>query len=646
MPKEARKRGKKAAAQRTDERAQEIDLQREQDEAEKEAIIKDKEQQSAFFGLVSDEELEYFKTAESTLAVDGFANNEEKKGFVASVLEEAKGKELKLMTNQICSKLVERLVLEASPSELKRLAKVVEGQLKGLAEHKYASHCVETLLVRCAAQVERELIDPEGSKADVQEEEQWTTMENLIVMMTNTAKRNAKDWVRHPYAAHVLRLNILILAGREMPQFSSSSESAKSSTGDHNSSLLRSKKSRIARKMIEIGDSDEFGKSYQVPSSFASALGELSKDVIRELDTTSAREMAIDKVGSPLAQLLIMLECDKLKAKKKGKVPDSFLVAKLFVVDEKADVDQKEKSFVEFLLSDPVGSHFFENIIVYLPPKVLTRLSKLYMYGRLEKLAARPTANYVIQALLQTTCQHAVVDELLEKSDVLPTLPKGLLKSLLQTSYRSEDLLKHLSSLISQSSVDEFLSSSNPDAGTSHFYQALLPHHPDLLLARNDLTKIGLHPIHSRLLESVLIVTKDNQVARRRVLAQLVPSVVTLAVHASGSHIVDALWRYSFRLKHVRESIAAALIGSSETVKTTKYGRVVWKNWKLDLYERKRFEWWNEVKKYEDTVAEEMGVEKGGQGVVVKAKYGKRPFNKKEDVNKIEVNKKRQKPSS
>jgi len=62
---------------------------------------------TTFFGLVDSNEIDYFKQAESTLNVNAFDNDEEREGFIRSVLEEARGKELKLVNNQICSKLME-----------------------------------------------------------------------------------------------------------------------------------------------------------------------------------------------------------------------------------------------------------------------------------------------------------------------------------------------------------------------------------------------------------------------------------------------------------------------------------------------------------------------------------------------------------
>ena len=59
---------------------------------------------NTFYGVLDTAELEYFKQAESTLAIDTFETPDEKYQFINSVIEESKGKELKLATSQICSK--------------------------------------------------------------------------------------------------------------------------------------------------------------------------------------------------------------------------------------------------------------------------------------------------------------------------------------------------------------------------------------------------------------------------------------------------------------------------------------------------------------------------------------------------------------
>ena len=169
-------------------------------------------------------ELDYFKQAESTLNINAFETDEERQGFINSVLDEAQGKELKLVTNQICSKLMERLILFANHNQLKKIFKQFQNHFVSLAFHKYASHVLETLLVRSAALIEKELTQTDEEKLEKAEEEEAeenslnndVPMEDLFISMLNEFKPHLTTMIDHLYASHVLRLLILILAGKRI----------------------------------------------------------------------------------------------------------------------------------------------------------------------------------------------------------------------------------------------------------------------------------------------------------------------------------------------------------------------------------------------------------------------------------------------
>ena len=81
-----------------------------------------------FYGLLDEEEQEYFKRADSILEVNQFEDPQERDLFLANVYREAQGKELKLANSQSCSRLIERLILMSSPSQLKTLFQKFSGQ--------------------------------------------------------------------------------------------------------------------------------------------------------------------------------------------------------------------------------------------------------------------------------------------------------------------------------------------------------------------------------------------------------------------------------------------------------------------------------------------------------------------------------------
>lgn len=81
-----------------------------------------------FYGLLDDDEQEYFKRADSMLELNQFANAEERSLFLNSVIKEASGKELKIANSQSCSRLMERLIMMLNPSQLKTLFQKLSGQ--------------------------------------------------------------------------------------------------------------------------------------------------------------------------------------------------------------------------------------------------------------------------------------------------------------------------------------------------------------------------------------------------------------------------------------------------------------------------------------------------------------------------------------
>ena len=77
--------------------------------------------EKAFFGVLDDEEQEYFKRADDMLESNAFGDNDERSLFLANVYREADGKELKIAQSQSCSRLMERLIQFSTPTQLKTL---------------------------------------------------------------------------------------------------------------------------------------------------------------------------------------------------------------------------------------------------------------------------------------------------------------------------------------------------------------------------------------------------------------------------------------------------------------------------------------------------------------------------------------------
>jgi nucleolar protein 9 len=557
---------------------------------------------NTFFGLVDSTELDYFKQAEATLNANAFESDEDKAGFVTSVLEESRGKELKLVTNQICSKLMERLILNASDEQLKKVFKSFDGHFVSLIHHKYSSHCVETLLVRTAALIEKELLNP-FPQTDLSDE--FVSMENLFLFFLNEIRPYLKEMIVQQYASHTLRLIILILAGRELPSTTMSN------------STLRSKKSKIARKMIEIADNEDFNRAFQIPSAFKNELKQLLDALKSKIDTKGAREYAIHKIASPVLQLLIQVE---------GIVDRDRPFWHLVFLKDNDEKDSKEEGFVEYLLSDPVGSHFFENTIKDQRVKYIERLYKLYMSQRVLKLAKRDTTgSYVIQTLLKRLKQNEVremLDQLIPEMSILMNSNLEMGQSIIDASalhhhYKRAEIIEELAKKYTPKDnesdiLESVLQLSSSTLGNTRddwptaeerrrslFLEKLIEFDSKFLnltvenilsLPKERLIQMCFHGVFSHVVQNVLKPELDI-VKRRRLLNQFQGEIVSLSCNAYGSHIVDMLWSFTLKLNMYKERIAKELVDQKEKVKESIYGRLVWKNWKMELYMRKRHDW-------------------------------------------------------
>jgi nucleolar protein 9 len=81
-----------------------------------------------FYGMLDEEEQNYFRQADEQLELNQFEGPEDRALFLESVYREADGKELKIANSQSCSRLMERLIILSTPEQLKGLFQRFSGQ--------------------------------------------------------------------------------------------------------------------------------------------------------------------------------------------------------------------------------------------------------------------------------------------------------------------------------------------------------------------------------------------------------------------------------------------------------------------------------------------------------------------------------------
>ena len=120
-----------------------------------------------------------------------------------------------------------------------------------------------------------------------------------------------------------------------------------------------------------------------------------------------------------------------------------------------------------------------------------------------------------------------------------------------------------------------------------------------LTLPGEELLQMCYHGVFSHVVEHVLNPKRIDIIKRKMLLNILWKDIVNLSCNAYGSHVVDKLWDFTAKLTLYKERIATTLVGESDKVKNSTYGRQVWKNWKMELFVRKRWDWKKLVKEHD-----------------------------------------------
>ncbi|KAL8794007.1 MAG: hypothetical protein Q9195_003413 [Heterodermia aff. obscurata] len=637
MPKEHKKRGRREEKRKRErENGDQQATKRRRDDTEEEAVETklDRNQslpaegvggegrsrpgEMPFYGMLDDEEQEYFKQADTVLELNQFPTSEERELFLANVYTEAKGKELKIANSQSCSRLMERLILSSTSSQLRSLFQTFNGHFLHLVQHRFASHCCETLFTQAAPLVTEELTAAlETGKSQAERGEAPLSVEDLFLATLDELEGNLGYLMTDAFASHTLRVLLIVLAGRPIADVSSKN-------------LIKSKKAEnVSSAGLNSTSNNAIMRSRTVPSSFNDALDHMISSMVAGLDTTYLRALTTHPTGNPVLQLLIELELSR-SGKTKAKDPAS-LFRKL-LPDDPPQEGTESASFVNGLLYDTVGSRLLETIIQFAPGKTFKSLYKSLFRERLGSLARNEIASYpaikILERLSKEEVQYAVaqicplIGSLIERSRTavikvlierchIREIDTHPIAKAIQDNYSSgpaKALLKILnldSAHLEGIAEDRQKQIEDQNVGKAH----------SSLLAQSMLAAPG--PMRELIMEGLLAVdipvlldiAKDRSATRvlqtalvcpdqeasskfRRITIQrLTPHAIDLAMDKTASHVIDAVWKASSNLKYPREQIALELAKSESVLRQCPSGKAVWRNWNMDLFKRNKTQW-------------------------------------------------------
>jgi hypothetical protein len=595
-----------------------------------------------FYGLLNEDDQAYFKRIEAMFELNQFETPEEKELFIESVWREAEGKELKLACSQSCSRILERMIKASRPKHLKQLFQSFSSNFLFLVQHRFASHCCETLFIASAPVVTQELAAPIAppTSQDPDDDDVYVSMENLFLFTVNELSNNMGFLVTDPFASHSLRVLLIVLSGK--PPDDASVISARSGeTHDH---------MNASRQQSSIGKQPQWRT---VPTSFRDTVQKTTASIIGGLDTHYLRTLTTNTLASKILQLLIELE---FNPSSNARPSEAETLYERLVPEESPTEETEAGRFLKGLLYDQVGSHLLELIVRCAPGKIFKRLYRSFFQPQTATMAKNDIASFVLvrvierlnaddlrrtvedlgpeMPMLLSRQRHAVVRALIERCrirslDVQPLVyameqryadpgPETLLQ-LLQPEFaatqpdsqiiepsRNRTANQHHARLLACSMLGF------TDAAQIYLLACLSKTPPPTLL------QLALDRHTTFVIQTALTHLSTPLPSRRSLAQSLAPHAPQLAADFVGSYVVAALWMATDGpLFFLKERIIQHLADHEQTVRSTPSGRGVWRNWRVEVWRRDKREWVLKSREMErEKIAKEENADLGtSQGV-------------------------------
>lgn len=594
-----------------------------------------------FFGMLTDEEQEAFRSADQQLEENDFDSEEERAGTLQGLYKAAEGKELKLASSQSCSRLMERLILLSNTSQKKQLFEAFAGHFVSLVTHRFASHCCEKLFIQSAPVVSRELggMDDEEPQAEDAEDgarAPKASMEDLFLLTLDELEEHLSYLLSDKFGSHALRVLLMVLSGRPLDQVSTKS-------------LLQSKrKEHISVRGAPTDTAEANAQARVVPESFSLAVQKILEDTMASMDTTALRVLATHPTGNPVLQLMIELDIS-LNGKDKAK-KDQLLILKLLpgAPESLSDNSSPASDFVNSMMYDPVGSRLLETIIVHAPAKIFKALNAHFFSPRINVYVRNDIACYpAIKALNRMSkddLTEAVKKIVPEMSRIVSAKRLNVLKALFDRcrvrqatddmeallqavceAYGSEDggnLVPKLCGLEPETETDKKEKKFQPSLQTEKQKAATISHGCQLATALLEIPGAPAKAIQSSILSltpdqlyhiatsstpSMFVLTTalasppQTPNFHKALVTKLSPKMVDLACSQMGHNVVNAIIAIPSKAGpealtgvvpfHVKESIMTNLARSEKQLRDTWMGRNVWRTWKGDVWKFRRTEW-------------------------------------------------------
>ncbi|KAH6623526.1 armadillo-type protein [Chaetomium tenue] len=575
-----------------------------------------------FFGMLAEEEQEYFRHADELLELNDFPSAEDRHVFLQSVYREARGKELKLASSQSCSRLMERLILLSDAKQKKSLFGAFGGHFMTLVTHRFASHCCEKLFLMSAPIVTAELSgEAESGEADNDvemgdageevaaevAEAMKMSMEDLFMLTLDEFEEHLSFLLSDRYGSHALRVLLVVLSGRPLAQAGTKS-------------LLQGKsKEYVTVEGASHMTSELNSQARAVPSSFSTAIQKIIGDSTATLDSTALRVLAKHPTGNPTLQLLLELELSLSSKSKKAPQPkkeeadkaaegesqDSVVsLLDRLVPDAPASFsDDKSQAceFVNGMLYDPIGSRLLETLIAHCPGKVFKGLLANIFGPRIQSLLRNDIASYPAIKVLNRLSKEDLADAV-QKS--LPEIPSFVEKGRLNVI---KTLFERCNVRGATAELGTLLQALTTACGGNwkHIIPKLCllaepepePESKEKKFQTPEAKSKGALLSHGSQVVSTLLTIpgQPTKAIQQSLLSLSSPQLLRMHGNALVNEIISVPSKGDATTAvvpfHLKENIMAQLERHEHELRETWLGRNVWRTWRGDLWSHRRHDW-------------------------------------------------------
>ena len=275
-----------------------------------------------------------------------------------------------------------------------------------------------------------------------------------------------------------------------------------------------------------------------------------------------------------------------------------------------------------------------ETIVQYVPGKVFKKLYRNVLRERMGSLAKNDTASYVAIKILERLSKE---DLEAARDQILPEIPAlaarhrvNLIKALvdrctvrgvdmkpllasLKVAYGEEAAARLPRILKLEAAPDQdqgqkfdkdrklviYRKAHAVDLHGSLLAQSMLQaplicdfiHESLLAMPSGLLLLLAKDAIASRVIQLAVTCDTSSTQFRRKLVASFFGHMSELAVDPAGSHLADSLWDGTAGSHFMKERLAKELQEHETEQRDSRYGRTVWKNWSMDLYQRRFYDW-------------------------------------------------------